>query len=138
MDKVVYRVYGVYAGREENGYFGAYATAAEAHARADELRAREVLKQRSGSTKQGGRWALSYHNQGFVVQAKQVETSFQIPTRKKPRDCYHVRQVPNTKQPGRWETATVEDRDRTQKLSECPKRLLNCQGLLGKCEPCSP
>ncbi len=81
-DDVVYRVYGVHEGREKDFFLGAFRTAAEAEAEVAKLNVREM---------NGANWAERYHNRGFVIRETVVETDFEIPPRRKPRDRYFVR-----------------------------------------------
>lgn len=55
---VVYHVYGVHAGRDEDVYLGAFRTVFEAEAEIAKLKAREV---------NGRNWAEQYHNSGFIM-----------------------------------------------------------------------
>jgi hypothetical protein len=95
---VVYRVYGVHAGRQEDTCFGAFRSVAEAEAKIANLQAQKM----------GGRnWAEQYHNRGFVIREVIVETDFEIPPLPKPRDKYAVngRKV---SPPGAWSQTLVE------------------------------
>lgn len=96
---VVYRVYGVHEGREEDYYFGSFRTAAEAEAQIARLRDRDV---------RGRNWAEQYHNLGFVIREAVVETDFEIPPLPKPRDRYFVRGTPKPNRPGTWDSTVVE------------------------------
>jgi hypothetical protein len=96
---VVYRVYGVHEGREEDNFFGAFRTVAEAEAEIATLRLREM---------NGRNWAVQYHNRGFVIRETALQTDFEIPPSPKPRDRYFVRGMRNEYQPGTWESTVVE------------------------------
>lgn len=79
---IVYRVYGVHAGRAEDTDLGTYRTRAEAEAEIATLSTRET---------RGENWARRYHDRGFVVREIVVETEFEVPPRPEPRDRYVVR-----------------------------------------------
>lgn len=96
---IVYRVYGVHAGRDKDVYFGAFRTRAAAEAEIDNLRAREM---------HGRNWAEQYHDRGFVVREVAVETDFEIPSRPKARDRYFVKTTPRFNGPGVMPSAVVE------------------------------
>ncbi len=91
---IIYRVYGVHEGREEDVHFGAFRTVREAHAEVDQLAARE---------RDGGNWASRYHNKGFVIREVVVDTDFENPSRPKPRDRYCVKASAKPNRPGTWE-----------------------------------
>ena len=76
---IVYHVYGVHAGRDEDVYLGAFRTLFEAEAEIEKLKAREM---------NGRNWAEQHHNNGFIIREVVVETDFEIPTRPAPRDKY--------------------------------------------------
>ncbi len=96
---VVYRIYGVHEGREEDSCFGTFRTVAEAEAEITKLRQREM---------NGRNWAGQYHNRGFVIRETIVQTDFEIPSRPKPRNRYFVRGKQKENQPGTWESTIVE------------------------------
>lgn len=96
---IVYCVYGVQAGRDEDVYFGAFRTVVEAEAEIEKLRAREM---------NGRNWAERYHDRGFVIREVVVETDFEIPTRPAPRDKYFVKLAAKTGPPGTWSTTLVD------------------------------
>lgn len=78
----IFMVYGVHAGRAEDTYFGAFRTRSEAEAEIAQLRAR---------TMHGANWAATYHDRGFAVRERTVDTDFEIPPQPKPRDRFCVR-----------------------------------------------
>jgi hypothetical protein len=96
---LVYRIYGMHEGRENDYFFGAFRTVAEAEAKIAMLSAQEV---------NGRNWAQQYHNRGFVVRETVVQTDFEIPPRPKPRDRYFVRGTPKENRPGTWPSTIVE------------------------------
>ena len=96
---VVYRVYGVHEGREEDTYFGTFRTVGEAEAQIVKLRSEEM---------HGRSWMEQYHNRGFVIREAVVETDFEVPPRPKPRDRYFVRGRPKKYRPGTWDGTMVE------------------------------
>ncbi|MBL9087761.1 MAG: hypothetical protein JNM10_11535 [Planctomycetia bacterium] len=96
---LVYRVYGVHAGRAEDSSFGTYRTRAEAEAEIARLSTCEM---------DGENWARRRHDRGFVVREIVVETDFEVPPRPKPRDRYVVRGTPKPNAPGRWDSTVVE------------------------------
>jgi hypothetical protein len=96
---IVYRVYGLHAGRDQEYPFGTFRTRAEARAKIEHLRQREM---------HGRNWAEQYHNQGFVVRETVVETEFEIPPQPKPRDKYAITATPKANQPGTWDSTIVE------------------------------
>jgi hypothetical protein len=78
----IFLVYGVHAGRPEDVYFGSFRTRSDAEAAIAQLQTKEV---------HGANWAANYHNRGFVIRERVVETDFEIPSRPKPRDCFCAR-----------------------------------------------
>src|SRR5262245_10694745 len=96
---VVFRVYGVHEGRENDYFFGAYRTVAEAEAEIAKLRVREM---------DGRNWAEQYHNRGFVIREAVVQTDFETPPRPKPRDRYFVRSTRKAYGPGILPGSMVE------------------------------
>jgi hypothetical protein len=95
---VVFRVYGVHEGRDQDTYFGAFRSRSEADAAVAELLAREM---------HGENWAASYHNRGFAVREHIVDTNFEIPSRPGPRERFVVRTTPISNAPA-WDSARVE------------------------------
>jgi len=96
---IVYRVYGVHEGRENDYFFGAYRTVSEAEAQIKSLNAAEM---------NGRNWAKQYHNKGFVIRSVVVDTDFEIPTPPKPRDKYFARASRKPNHPGAWDSAIVQ------------------------------
>ncbi|HKA08568.1 MAG TPA: hypothetical protein VKD71_15020 [Gemmataceae bacterium] len=96
---VVFRIYGVHEGRENDYFFGAYRTVAEAEAEIAKLRVREM---------DGRNWAEQYHNRGFVIREAVVQTDFETPPRPKPRDRYFVRSTRKAYGPGILPGSMVE------------------------------
>lgn len=92
---VVFRVYGVHAGRADDLYFGTFRTRGEAE--------REVTKLTSRAD-----WAAQYHDAGFVIREHIVEPSFEVPSAPKPRDRYYVRTTAKPNGPGTWDSTLVE------------------------------
>jgi hypothetical protein len=97
--EIVYRVYGVHKGRDEDVFFGAFRTAQEAQAEVEHLKAMEM---------HGRNWADQYHNKGFVIREVAVDTDFEIPSRPKPRDKYVVKTSAKANRPGTWDSTIVE------------------------------
>jgi hypothetical protein len=95
---IVYRVYGMHAGRDKDNFFGAFRTQPEANAEIEKLKAKEM---------HGKNWAENYHNQDFVIREVVVDTDFEIPPLPKPRDQYMIRATP-TNPPETWPTTLVE------------------------------
>jgi hypothetical protein len=93
---IVYRVYGVHEGREQDWHFGTFRTRTDAEA--------EIAKRKAH---EGGSWVTKYHNKGLVVREAAVETDFEIPSQPKPRDKYAVK-VTRTSPPGTWTTIRVD------------------------------
>lgn len=96
---IVYRVYGLHEDRQQEFFFGAFRTAAEAEVEIAKLSAREI---------NGRNWAEQFHNRGFVIREAFVETDFEIPARPKPRDKYFVKGSPKVNAPGAWNSTIVE------------------------------
>lgn len=96
---IVYRVYGIHAGRTQDVYFGAYRTTSEAEARIEELEAKEM---------HGRSWAEQYHDQGFAIREVVVDTEFEPPARPKPRDKYFIKTSAKPNRPGTWDSTLVE------------------------------
>jgi hypothetical protein len=88
---IVYYVYGVHAGRDEDVYFGAFRTVFEAEGEIEKLKAREM---------NGRNWAEQHHNNGFIIREVVVETDFEVPTRPAPRDKYFVKVTAKTRPGG--------------------------------------
>ncbi len=93
---VVYRVYGLHEGREQDQYFDCYRTAQEAEARIAELKSKP------------DHWSEKYHNKGFVIREAVVDTDFEIPSLPKPRDNYAVRISTKPSDPGTWDSTLVQ------------------------------
>jgi hypothetical protein len=96
---VVFRVYGVHAGRDHDNFFGAFRTRAEAEREIAKLEAKEM---------HGRNWAAQYHDQGFVIREHVVETDFEMPPRPKPRDAFFVEFARSPNAPGHWDSTRVE------------------------------
>jgi hypothetical protein len=95
---LAFRVYGVHEGREEDTYFGAFRSIAEAQKSIAELESRQM---------HGENWAARHHNRGFEIRPVTVETDFEIPPLPKPRDKYAVRELVRSK-PDQWRHILVE------------------------------
>jgi hypothetical protein len=95
---IVYRVYGVHEGREQDVGFGTFRTRLEADAEIAQLDKRES---------NGHSWAAQYHNRGFVIREAPVETDFTIPSLPKPRDKYAIKAT-CTNPPEAWEAISVD------------------------------
>lgn len=125
---VVYRIYGVHEGREQDIVFGTFRTLTEAEGEIAKLHLREM---------NGRNWAEQFHNHGFVIREITVETDFEFPPRPKPRDRYFVRGTPKQHGPGKWNSAIVEvfrrgsAGDEPHKVCEYERNY----GLLGTFEP---
>lgn len=96
---IVYRVYGLHEGREEDSFFGAFRSKAEADA--------EITKRRAIDMN-GRNWATQYHNRGFVIREAVVDTEFEIPAEPKPRDKYAIKASEKPNRPGTWDSTVVE------------------------------
>jgi hypothetical protein len=96
---VVFHVYGVHVGRDEDVFFGAFRTASEADAQIAKLKAQEM---------NGRNWAEQYHNSGFIIRDVVVETDFEIPTRPTPREKYFVKLTAEKNRPGTWDSTLVD------------------------------
>lgn len=96
---IVFRVYGVQAGRDKDCYFGAFRSRAEADSEIAKLAARET---------DGKNWAARYHDQGFVIREHRVATDFEIPSLPAPRARYVVAATPEANAPGTWTRIAVE------------------------------
>jgi hypothetical protein len=95
---IIYQVYGVHEGREEDMFWGSFRTLQEAQAEVEKIKLREI---------DGQNWAAKYHNKGFAIREKIVDTDFEIPSCPKPRDKYVIKAVANNP-PGTWPLTTVE------------------------------
>jgi len=109
---IVYRVYGLHEGREEDCYFGAFRSRSEADAQIAKLCAMEM---------DGRNWAKRYHNKGFVVRETVVTVDFEIPSQPKPRDKYVVKGRPKPNRPGTWDSTIVEVFRRTSSSGDLEK-----------------
>jgi hypothetical protein len=96
---IVYRVYGLHEGRDEDLFFGAFRSHAEAEAEIAKLCAREM---------NGRNWADQYHNRGFVIRETIVDVDFEIPSCPKPRDKYCIKGSQKPNRPGTWDSTIVE------------------------------
>lgn len=97
--EIVYQVYGMRVGRMEDTFLGAFRTRQEAQAEIEKLNVKEM---------NGRNWAAQYHNKGFAIRERVVDTDFEIPSRPKPRDKYVVKTLPKTNRPGTWDSTIVE------------------------------
>ena len=100
---IVYRVYGIQAGREKDCFFGTFLSTTEAELGISKLRELH-----------GRNWAEQYHNRGFVIREAVVDTDFEIPSLPKPRDKYVVKGSPEPNRPGTWDSTVVEVFRRTR------------------------
>jgi hypothetical protein len=96
---IVYRVYGLHEGREQDSFFGAFRSCADAEAEVAKLCARAM---------NGRNWAQQYHNRGFAIRESVVDTDFEIPSRPKRRDKYVIKGTPKPNRPGTWDSTMVE------------------------------
>lgn len=117
---IVFRVYGVHAGRDEDTYFGAFRTQMEAVAEADRLASRSE-------------WATEYHNQGFHIREVVVEVDFQIPEQPKPRDNYYVTCEPKSNGPNVIASTMVRVFRRSPE--ECVAEYERNYSIMGTFEP---
>lgn len=95
----IFLVYGVHAGRPEDVYFGSFRTRSEAEAKIALLQEKEM---------HGANWAANYHNRGFVIRERAVETDFEIPPRPKPRDRFCARATTEEGVVGRIQVEVLE------------------------------
>jgi hypothetical protein len=95
---LLYNIYGRHRGREDDAYFGAFRTSADAEKEVARLEAREM---------HGSNWAAQYHDLGFEIRTSVVDVDFELPPRPKPRDRYCVRATP-VHAPGTWSQVDVE------------------------------
>jgi len=124
--EVVFRVYGVHAGRAKDVYFGAYRARAEAEAEIVKLATREM---------HGQPWAARYHDQGFVIREVRVETDFEPPPLPKPRDRYALRARLVSNEPDAWPSTAVEVCRRSAGGLEPVASYLRNHGLYWTFEP---
>jgi hypothetical protein len=110
---IIYCVYGVHGGREEDVYFGTYRTRPEAEQQIAELHTREM---------HGANWAARHHDRGFVIREVVVDTTFEPPPHPKPRERYVVRTSPQTSPTGGWASTRVEVLRRSEGAGE-PQKL---------------
>lgn len=96
---IVFQVFGIHEGRPKDFYFGSFRTREEAQAEINQLGAKIM---------DGLHWAERYHNKGFVIREKTVNTDFEIPSLPKPRDKYFVKSSPRPNRPGTWESVHVQ------------------------------
>jgi len=96
---IVYRIYGIHKGRDEDCYFGTFRSRSEADAEIAKLNVKEM---------DGRNWAKQYHNKGFVIRESVVTVDFEIPSQPKPRDKYVVKGLPKPNRPGTWDSTIVE------------------------------
>lgn len=112
---IVYCVYGLHEGREEDTFFGAFRSRNEAENEIKVLRAKDFY---------GQNWAERYHNKGFIIREATVDTDFEIPTCPKPRDKFCIKTTPKPNRPGTWDSTIVEvfrreaSSERLEKLCE--------------------
>ena len=78
----IFLVYGVHGGRHKDVNFGSFRTRGEAEVEIARLQSREM---------HGANWAATYHDRGFVIRERVVETDLEIPLRPKPRDRFCAR-----------------------------------------------
>lgn len=95
----IFLVYGVHGGRPEDMYFGSFRTRSEAESAIVRLQTKEM---------HGTNWAADYHDRGFVVRERAVETDFEIPPRPKPRDRFCVRTTAEEGIAGRLNVEVLE------------------------------
>src|SRR5690349_8606140 len=95
----IFLVYGVHGGRAEDVYFGSFRTRDEANAVILGFQARQM---------NGANWAATYHNRGFVIREREVETDFEIPTRPTPRDRFCARATAQEGVVGRIQVEVLE------------------------------
>src|SRR4051794_3470183 len=96
---IIFQVFGVHAGREEDCYFGSFRTTEEAEAEIQKLGAKVM---------NGENWAQQYRNKGFVVRPKVVDSDFEIPSRPKPRDKYTLSATAKPNRSGTWHSMHIE------------------------------
>ncbi len=125
---IVYRIYGVHEGREEDSFFGCFRTRAEAEA--------QIAKFAVQTLEDGTNWGAKYHNRGFVVREHAVTTDFEIPSQPKPRDRYFVKTSAVKNRPGTWDSTRVEVfRRRPENEPERIGEYLRNYGMLQTFEP---
>jgi hypothetical protein len=93
---IVHRVYGVHDGRQEFPCFGTYRTVAEAEAGIVQLRERY-----------GPKGKVQHYNGGFVIRPAPVESDFEVPPLRKPREKYLAVGTDNDRGPGVWNSTVV-------------------------------
>ncbi|HSZ58125.1 MAG TPA: hypothetical protein VK797_20850 [Tepidisphaeraceae bacterium] len=94
----IFEIFGIHSGRQHDVYQGAARTIEEADRKIEELKLREM---------NGGNWAAQYHNKGFVVRSRVVETDFEFPSLPTPRHKYFVKTSPKPNRPGTWDSTRV-------------------------------
>ncbi len=96
---IIYQIFGVHEGRVDDSYFGAFRTQAAAQGEMAKLSARLM---------HGQNWAMRYHNLGFVIREKVVDTDFEIPALPMPRHKYFVQCTAKSHSTGAWDSTRVQ------------------------------
>ncbi|MEM7604443.1 MAG: hypothetical protein AAF411_03730 [Myxococcota bacterium] len=122
---VIFRVYGVHAGRAKDVFFGAFRTESEAQAKIEVLHQREM---------HGQNWAARCHDQGFDIRPVEVETEFVIPSSLKPRDEFWV-EVIELDDDSSWGALRVDVYRRGHESGETVATYERNYGLLSTFEP---
>ena len=125
---VIYQIFGMHDGRNKDMFFGAFRTVEEAQTAIKALELKEM---------NGQNWAKQYHNRGFAIREKEVDTDFEIPSQPKPRDKYFVKTKSKPNRPGTWDSTIVEVYRRNF-TSGSPERVCEYErnyAMLGTFEP---
>lgn len=96
---VIFQIFGVHAGRDQDTYLGAFFTRADAEREIEQLRLKVIG---------GVDWAKSFHNKGFEIREKVVTTDFELPPLPKPRDKYFVKATAKPNPPSGWDYTHVQ------------------------------
>lgn len=96
---IIYQIFGMHEGRQEDFFLGCFHTFQEAQLEVEKLK---------GSEMNGQNWAKQYHNKGFSIREKIIDTDFEIPSFPKPRDKYVIKTIPKANRPGTWNSIIVE------------------------------
>jgi hypothetical protein len=102
---IIFQVFGTHTGRQKDTYFGAFRTREAAQARISKLQLKTV---------DGANWAERYHDRGFVIREKLVDSDFEIPTLPAPRLKYVATAEPVKNRPGAWDSTLVSVYERGQ------------------------
>jgi hypothetical protein len=125
---IIYEIYGMHKGREDDTFLVTFKTLKEAQAEVEKLQTRET---------DGQNWAARYHNKGFAIREKIVDTDFEIPLKPKPRDKYFIKTTPKPNKAGTWNSTIVDvyRRDIASKSTERVCQYVRTYAMLQTFEP---